>query len=132
MHPHIWYNSESSQCADTEPHAAVTVANAPVTPAHERAWGGRDNMKTDTLAATAGIVALSVLSAVTAHGAETRLRSQAKAPSPTKVHAPSAATGVLDAGLLAAAALAAHKDTDPTLNGTVQEPQLAASAVAPR
>jgi len=89
-------------------------------------------MKTDTLAATAGIVALAVLSAVTAHGAETRLRSQAKAPSPTKAHAPSAATGLPDAGHLAAAALAARKDTDPTLNGSVQEPQLAASAVASR
>ena len=89
-------------------------------------------MKTRTFAANAGIVALAVLSAVTAHGAENRLHSQAKAPLPTKVHAPSPATSVLDAGHLAAAALAARKDTDPLLNGSVQEPQVAASAVAPR
>ncbi len=89
-------------------------------------------MKTRTFAANAGIVALAVLSAVTAHGAENRLRSQTKAPSPAKVHAPPPATGASDVGHLAAAAQAARKDTDPTLNGSVQEPQVAASAVAPR
>lgn len=55
--------------------AAAAVANESITPAHDRAWGGQDNMKICTLAATAGVVALAVLSAVTAHGAETRLRS---------------------------------------------------------
>lgn len=86
-------------------------------------------MKIRPLAATVGVVTLTALSAATAQGAEPRLRGQttvaAKRPS-----VPSPA-GAASAGLQAAA-VAARKDSDPALNGAIQDIRPAAGLAAQR
>lgn len=86
-------------------------------------------MKIRPLAATVGVVALTALSAVTAQGTEPRLRGQttvaAKRPS-----VPNPA-GAASASLLAAA-VAARKDSDPELNGAIQDLRPAAGVAARR
>ncbi|RVU43376.1 hypothetical protein [Rubrivivax rivuli] len=88
-------------------------------------------MKTRPFVATIGAVALSLLSAVEAHASETGARSQSKARPAERSNTRLAATGIPDAVLLAAAT-AARKDSDPELNGSIQETWQAVSAVAQR
>lgn len=89
-------------------------------------------MKIRSLAVTVAAVTLIVQGLGTAHGVEAGPRDPAKASAAQVVtkgrqRAPtSAATS--DPGLLAAAAQAARRDSDPELNGAIRDPRPNATA----